>query len=68
MNFWNRSLIARLVSYFLLLSLMIIALAGALAFIGAREALRQSVVDRLTVFATLEEDQLNRWLEHQSQD
>ncbi len=68
MNFWNRSLIARLVSYFLLLSLMIIALAGALAFIGAREALRQSVVDRLTVFATLEKDQLNRWVEHQRQD
>ena len=68
MNFWNRSLIARLVSYFLLLSLMVIALAGALAFLGAREALRQSVVDRLTVFATLEKDQLYRWVEHQRQD
>ncbi len=68
MSVWNRSLIARLVSYFLLLSLVIIALAGALACLGAREALRQSVVDRLTVFATLEKDQLYRWVMHQRQD
>ena len=65
MKFWNRSLMARLVSYFLLLSLVIVALAGALAFIGGREALKQSVADRLQVFATLEKDQLYRWVDHQ---
>ena len=68
MRFWNRSLMARLVSYFLLLSLVIVALAGALAFLGGREALKQSVADRLQVFAALEKDQLHRWVAHQRQD
>ena len=68
MRFWNRSLMARLVSYFLLLSLVIVALAGALASIGGREAFKQSVAERLQVIAALEKDQLYRWVEHQRQD
>ena len=68
MKFWNRSLMARLVSYFLLLSLVIVTLAVALAFIGGREAFKQSVAERLQVIAALEKDQLYRWVEHQRQD
>ncbi len=62
---WNRSLRARLVAHFLLLSLLIVALAGYLAFIGARRTLEQSVFDRLQVVANLEEDQLRRWVADQ---
>ena len=62
---WNRSLRARLVGHFLLLSLLIVALAGCLAFVGARRALEQSVFDRLSMVADLEEGQLRHWVESQ---
>ena len=65
---WNRSLRTRLVGYFLVIALLIVALAGYLAFIGARRALQQSVFERLSVVASLEEDQLRRWVESQRQD
>ncbi len=65
---WVRSLRARLVAYFLILSLLIVALAGYLAFFGARRALEQSVFDRLSVVAGLEEDQLRRWVEDQRRE
>ena len=65
---WSRSLRSRLVSYFLFLSLLIVALAGYLAFIGARRALEQSVFERLSVVASLEEDQLRRWVESQRRE
>ena len=50
---------ARLVGYFLLLSLAIVSLVGFVAFIRAREALKQSVFDRLDAVAVLKEDELN---------
>ncbi len=65
---WNRSLRARLVGHFLFLSLLIVALAGYLAFIGARRALERSVFDRLSVIASLEEDQLRHWVESQRRE
>ena len=65
---WTKSLKARLVSHFLLLSLMIAALAGFLAFLGGRKALEQSVFERLTVTANLEEDHLRQWVENQRRD
>ena len=65
---WNRSLRARLVSHFLVLSLLIVALAGYLAFIGARRALEQSIFDRLSVVADLEENELRRWVTNQRQE
>ena len=65
---WNRSLRARLVGHFLLLSLLIVALAGYLAFVGARRALEQSVFDRLSMVADLEEGQLRQWVGSQRRE
>ncbi|MEM7583672.1 MAG: ATP-binding protein [Acidobacteriota bacterium] len=68
LKLWTRSLRARLVVHFLLLSLLIVALAGYLAFVGARRALEHSVTERLTVTANLNEDQLRRWVASQRED
>jgi signal transduction histidine kinase len=68
LRFLNRSLMRRLVSHFLLLSLLIVALAGSLAFVGTRRALRESVVHRLEVLAALGEEQLQRWVASQRQE
>jgi len=68
MKFWKKSLMARLVGYFLLLSLVTVSLVGYIAFIRAREALKQSVFDRLHAVATLKEDELNRWIDDQRRD
>jgi signal transduction histidine kinase/HAMP domain-containing protein len=68
MRFWKKSLMARLVGYFLLLSLVTVSLVGYIAFIRAREALKQSVFDRLHAVATLKEDELNRWIDDQRRD
>lgn len=68
MKFWEKSLLVRLVSYFLLLSLATVGLVGLAAFIQAREALKTSVFERLSVVATLKEDELNRWVNDQLRD
>ncbi|NJL20851.1 MAG: hypothetical protein HC895_08610 [Leptolyngbyaceae cyanobacterium SM1_3_5] len=38
------------------------------AFFQAREALKQSVFERLSLTATLKEDELNRWVEDQREE
>ena len=68
MKFWKKSLLARLVGYFLLLSLVTVSLVGYIALIRAREALKQSVFDRLDAVATLKEGELNRWIDDQRQN
>ena len=68
MKFWEKSLMARLVGYFLLLSLVTVSLVGYIAFIRAREALKQSLFDRLEAVATLKEDELTRWIDDQRQN
>lgn len=68
MKFWKKSLMVRLVSYFLLLSLATVGLVGLAAFIQAREALKTSVFERLNAVATLKEDELNRWVNDQLRD
>ncbi len=65
MRFWKKSLVARLVGYFLLLSLVTVSLVGYVAYTRAREALKQSVFDRLQAVASLKEDELNRWADDQ---
>jgi signal transduction histidine kinase/DNA-binding NarL/FixJ family response regulator len=67
-KFWKKSLMARLVSYFLLLSLATVGLVAYIAYVRAREALRQSVFDQLSAAATLKEDELNRWVDDQRQE
>ncbi len=68
MKFWKKSLMARLVIYFLLLSLATVGLVGFIAFRQAREALKESVFNRLKAVATLKEDELNRWVNDQLRD
>lgn len=65
LSFWNKSLMARLVSYFLMLSLLTVTLVGFAVYIRAVESLKQSVFDRLSAVATLKEDGLNRWVDEQ---
>lgn len=65
MKFWQQSLMARLTIYFLLLSLSIGALGVYISYTQAREALEQSVVERLTAAATLKEEALVRWVADQ---
>jgi signal transduction histidine kinase/HAMP domain-containing protein len=68
MRAWNKSLMARLVSYFLLLALPTVALVGYMAYFQATDTLKQSVFERLNAVATLKEDGLNRWVEDQRRD
>jgi len=68
MNFWKKSLMARLVGYYLLLSLVTVGLVGFIAFTQAREALKQSIFNRLEAVSTLKEDVLNRWIDDQRRD
>ena len=65
---WKRSLVARLVFYFLFLSLITVVLLGSIAFLQARRALEVSIVDRLGVAAALEADALSQWVEDQRQE
>jgi signal transduction histidine kinase/HAMP domain-containing protein len=59
---------ARLVGYFLLLSLLTVSLVGYLAYSRATSTLKQSLFDRLHAVATLKEDGLNRWVDDQRRD
>ena len=65
-GFWRTSLVARLGLYFLLLSLLTVALLGSIAYFGATQAIRATVFGRLEVEATLKEDALLQWLEEES--
>ena len=62
---WRRSMVARLVSGFLVLMLVAVVLLGAVAFFQAKHALEKSVVDRLEVSATLKKHALIEWLGEQ---
>jgi signal transduction histidine kinase len=65
MKFWKQNLMARLVGYFLLLSLLTVGLAVYLAYFRAAEDLQASIFDRLGAVAVLKENGLNRWVDEQ---
>jgi signal transduction histidine kinase/DNA-binding response OmpR family regulator/HAMP domain-containing protein len=65
MRFWKKSLTARLVGFFLLLSLVTVILVGYITFVRARETLKQSLFDRLETTASLKEDEFSRWVDDQ---
>ncbi len=62
MKFWKKSLLVQIVGSFSMLSFGIISLVGSTTFFQARKYLQQSVYDRLTTVASLEEGELNRWM------
>lgn len=66
--FWNRSLLARLISSFLILSLVITGVASIVAFVQATDTLEDSVVERLRVAARARQDELNAWMSTQAND
>ncbi len=59
---------ARLVGYFLFLSLATTGLVGYIVYIQARAALTDSAFERVTTVTRLKEDDLQRWVEEQKQD
>src|SRR5260370_20691234 len=67
MNFWKKSLMVRLVSYFLLLSVLTVSLVGYVAYSKATDALKASVFDRLNAAASIKEGELNRWVDDEVQ-
>ena len=68
MTFFGKSFVSRLVAGFLVLSLLAVAATSLVAFSVARKILYGSVYDRLTVAATLKENELDRWIEDQKQE
>ena len=60
MSYLKKSLLVRLVVYFLLLALLTVVLVGATAFLQAKSALQDSAYDRLRVAATLKADALTQ--------
>ncbi len=68
MNIWKQPLMAKVASSFLLLSLITLGVVGGVAFVKAREALKQAAFQRLQVTATLKEQEIVRWFEDQQRD
>ncbi len=68
MGFWKKSLMARLVGYFLILSMLTAGLVGYAVYVQATNDLQQSVIDRLAAVASLKEDALTRWVNDQSRN
>ncbi|MGH2415176.1 MAG: cache domain-containing protein, partial [Microcystaceae cyanobacterium] len=62
------SLTTKVASAFLLLSLATVGIVGGVAFVKAREALKQAAFNRLQVTATLKEEEISRWFEDQQRD
>ena len=68
MQFWRTSLMARLVGYFLLLSVVTVGLVSFSAYWRARKALESSVFEGLNASASFKEGELNRWVSDQAKD
>ncbi|MCX6136750.1 MAG: HAMP domain-containing protein, partial [Ignavibacteriales bacterium] len=60
MNLLSRSLVWRLVFSMFVLSVIATTIAAGLAYLRARDALSQSILERLTLAATLKENELKR--------
>lgn len=68
MKFWKSSLLAQLVSYFSLLSVVTVSIVAIAAYTRAKDSLQLSVQDRLTVATSLKEFQLDNWVNNQRKD
>jgi len=65
---YKKSLVARLLAGFLLLSLIMVVAVSLIAYSLSRQALIESVFERLKVAVTLKENELNRWISDQQQE
>ena len=68
MKFWKQQLTTKIASSFLLLSLLAVGVVGGVAFFSAKEALQQDALSKLSVAATLKEQEITRWFEEQQRD
>ncbi len=68
MRIFRESLIARLVGYFIALTLLTVVLAATVAYWRARDALAQSLYARLEAVTVLKEQELIRWVGDQRQE
>ena len=68
MNFWGKSLLLQLVTYFSVLSTVTVSIVAFSAYVRSRDALQNSVIDRLQVAISLKEFQLNEWVSSQRKD
>src|SRR3954447_11634701 len=65
---WRRSLRARLVAYFLLLSTVTVLVVGAVVYVRATGDLTAGVYDRLDAVASVKADSLERWIDEQARN
>ena len=68
MNFWGKSLLLQLVTYFSILSTVTVSIVAFSAYVRSHDALQSSVIDRLKVATSLKEYQLNEWVVNQRKD
>jgi signal transduction histidine kinase/HAMP domain-containing protein len=68
MNFFKKSLLLQLVSYFSFLSLITVSLVAFSAYFRARDSLTKSVYDRLSVATSLKDYQVDEWIDNQRRD
>ena len=61
----GRTLMGRLVRSFLVLSVLMVAAVGVIAFLRARDSLELSVYDRLAAVADAKSEALDRWIDEQ---
>lgn len=68
MNFWKKSLQGKLISYFLLVSLVAVAIVGAVAYLLARATLEDSIFARLEAVTILKEETISSWMSDRRAD
>lgn len=67
-QWFQKSLLAQLVSYFSLLSVITVGTVALGSYFQARESLKVEVINRLTVATQLKSYQLEKWVENQLRD
>ena len=68
MKLIQNSLLSKLVTYFSLLSLVSVTTVATTAYIFSKNALKESVLDRLSVAASIKDDAIDQWFNIQRQD
>ncbi len=63
MGFLQRSLMVRLLTYFLLLAIIPVAAVGYMAYNSGRQSIENQVVNHLNSVATLKEQEIQNWVE-----
>ena len=65
---WRRSLRARLIASFLLLSTVTLLVVGAIVYVRATDDLTNGVYDRLDAVSSVKADALDRWIDEQTRN